>query len=103
MKKIILALAALLSVSSANVTSQSFINPDDHLLNGFSAKISGLDFEYHSCIPGLRESILIRANGGKEFMEWETSPVPEKIDGEICSLCLGGCPWLQSRQSEDGS
>ncbi len=98
MKKIILALAALLSVSSANVTSQSFINPDDHILNGFSAKISGLDFEYHSCIPGLRESILIRANGGKEFLEWETSPVPEKIAEKYAAFV-----WVAALGSSPGN
>jgi hypothetical protein len=41
--------AAALSVASAG---QSFFTNDDHLVNGFCRKVSGTDFEYHSCIPG---------------------------------------------------
>jgi len=52
--------------------AQSFINPDDELINGYSGKISGTDYEYHSCIPGLRQSIIVRAESGNDFMEWET-------------------------------
>jgi len=66
-------------LSSITLEAQSYFTPDDHLINGYTTKITGLDFEYHSCIPGLRQSILVRATNGKDLMEWETDPVPGKI------------------------
>lgn len=62
------------------LNAQSFITSDDFLINGYSKKIAGLDFDYQSCIPGLRESILMRATSGKDFVEWETDPVPARIN-----------------------
>ncbi|HBS85111.1 MAG TPA: glycosyl hydrolase family 38 [Bacteroidales bacterium] len=61
--------------------SQSVFNDDDLLVNGFSAKISGTDYDYHSCVPGLRASLIVRATGGKDFMEWQTD-VPGNTSGK---------------------
>ncbi len=72
------------------------------MLNGFARKISGLDFEYHSCIPGLRESILVRATSGRDMMEWETSIVPEKMT-ENTHFCLDSSPRIRSGLRKDGS
>ena len=44
---------------------------------GFSEKISGTDFNYHSSIPGVDESMLVRAINGKQSMLWKTDVVPE--------------------------
>ncbi len=55
-----------------HIKSQNFINPADFLINGYNTKITGTDFQYHSFIPDLKESILIRATDGTDFMEWET-------------------------------
>ena len=79
MNKITFLLLTCILFSGNALFSQSFLTPDDHLVNGYSAKISGLDFEYTSCIPGQRESMLLRATSGKDFMEWETDPVPQGI------------------------
>ncbi len=79
MKKSRLIFLVLMAAAIAPAFSQSFFTANDHLVNGFATKLSGLDFEYHSCIPGLRESILVRATGGKDMMEWQTAAVPEKI------------------------
>ncbi len=84
-------------MSTAYLTSaQSFITPDDELVNGYSRKISGLDFDYHSCIPGLRQSILIRADSGKDFMEWETGAPPalnkRKYAAFIWVTAIGSSP-----------
>lgn len=71
MKKLIILLTVF-NFSFSLVEAQLFINPDDELINGYSGKISGTDYEYHSCIPGLRQSIIVRAESGSDFMEWET-------------------------------
>jgi hypothetical protein len=68
------------------------------MVNGYARKISGLDFEYHSCIPGLRESILIRATSGKDFMEWETEAVREKINERYAAFV-----WIAAIGSGPGS
>ena len=72
MKSISFLVLALFIWSAGISDAQSFIDPDDDPVNGYSRKISGSDFDYHSCIPGLRQSIIIRAESGNDFMEWET-------------------------------
>ncbi len=74
MKKI-LCLFLLSFICFEIAQTQSLINPEDYLLNGYENKISGTDYIYHSFIPGLNESMIIRATGGKEMMEWETETV----------------------------
>jgi hypothetical protein len=77
--------------------AQSFLTPDDFLINGYAKKISGLDFDYHSCIPGLRESLLLRATSGKDFIEWETEVVPSKIDKKYATFI-----WVTAIGSSPG-
>ena len=98
MKKNFLFMLFFLGSSSFIVNSQSFFTPDDHMLNGFARKISGLDFEYHSCIPGLRESILVRATSGRDIMEWETSIVPEQMPEKYATFI-----WIAALGSGAGS
>ena len=59
-------------LGSSGLNAQSFLTPDDYLDQRLFNKISGLDYDYQSCIPGLRESMLLRATSGKDFIEWET-------------------------------
>jgi len=76
MRKYILVLLGIIVAQSFQLNAQDFINENDLIVNGYSSKTAGLDFDYHSCIPGLRESLLVRATTGKDFLEWETDPVP---------------------------
>jgi len=57
------------------VYCQSFFTLNDNMVNGYSQKLSGTDYEYHSCIQGFRNSMIVRATAGKEFMEWESEAV----------------------------
>jgi hypothetical protein len=79
MKRIAMIFLGMLTMLGY-LNAQSFLTTDDYLINGYSKKIAGLDYDYQSCIPGLRESILLRATSGKDFIEWETEQVPAKID-----------------------
>ena len=79
MKRIALILFGALNLLGY-LNAQSFLTTDDYLINGYSKKVAGLDYDYQSCIPGLRESMLLRATSGKDFIEWETEQVPAKID-----------------------
>ena len=96
MKKITSLLFAALLLTSYSSYSQSFITSDDYLINGYLKKIAGLDYEYHSCIPGLRESMLLRATSGKDFIEWETDTIPSKITKKLVTFiwvaALGSSP-----------
>lgn len=60
--------------SLLNISGQVFLTADDELVNGYGDKIIGTDYEYHSCILGLRQSIIIRADSGKDSMVWRTDP-----------------------------
>lgn len=94
-KKFFFLLAGILLLVNA-LPAQSFFSSEDHLINGYAAKISGLDFEYTSCIPGLRECMLLRATSGKDFMEWETESAPlaikEKYATYVWIAALGSGP-----------
>ncbi|HSO78147.1 MAG TPA: hypothetical protein VLQ76_06225, partial [Bacteroidales bacterium] len=98
MKRTLFILAVLFCTSSPFLLSQSFFTSEDHMINGYAKKTSGLDFEYHSCIPGLRESILIRATNGKDFMEWETDPVPGTINEKYATFV-----WIAALGSSPGT
>ncbi len=86
----------VISLIIGNLNAQSFLSDDDYLINGYARKISGLDYDYQSCIPGLRESMLVRALNGKDFMEWETDPVPVHITKKYATFiwvaALGSSP-----------
>ncbi|HLN55607.1 MAG TPA: hypothetical protein VK207_06430 [Bacteroidales bacterium] len=74
-----LSIAGLLFINLMLVHSQSFLTSDDYPVNGYNQKVTGQDFDYHSCIPGTRESLLLRATSGKDFIEWQTAPAPSGI------------------------
>jgi len=97
MRKLIFVLGILI-ISTALLRSQSFLSDDDYLINGYAKKVAGLDYEYQSCIPGLRQSILLRATSGKDFIEWETDPVPSGINKKYATFiwvaAIGSSPGL---------
>ena len=98
MKRTILLVLIIVIGHILKLNGQSFLSDDDEPVNGYSHKISGLDFEYHSCIPGLRQSILIRADSGKDFMEWETEATPAGITKKYAAFiwvtAIGSSPGL---------
>jgi alpha-mannosidase len=78
--------------------AQSFLTPEDELVNGFAAKISGMDYDYHSCIPGLRQSMIVRAESGKDSMVWVTDPPVLKHDKKYAAFV-----WVASLGSNVGN
>jgi hypothetical protein len=97
-KRSLLLIAIILGVTAAGLRGQSFFTPDDRIVNGFARKLSGTDFEYHSCIPGLRESILVRATGGRDVMEWETAAIQEGTDKKYAAYV-----WIAALGSGPGT
>jgi hypothetical protein len=79
------------------VFSQAIITPDDHLVNGFEAKISGDDFTYHSSIPNIEKSLIIRASNGKYSMEWKTGNAPASVSEKYITFA-----WLAGIGSSPG-
>jgi alpha-mannosidase len=96
MKRRIVILFTLFLVATA-MHAQSFFNANDFPVNGYAKKISGLDFDYHSCIPGFRQSMLLRALNGKDYMEWETDPCPVKTGKEYAAFI-----WIAALGSSPG-
>ena len=105
MKKFVLLIAVIICCTAFLLNAQSFITPDDELVNGYSDKISGTDYEYHSCIPGLRQSIIIRAESGNDFMEWETdAPLlqdKKKYAAFIWVTAIGSSPGNAANVSDN--
>jgi hypothetical protein len=98
MKRSLLLITIIFGVTTPGLRGQSFLTPDDRIVNGFARKLSGTDFEYHSCIPGLRESILVRATGGKDMMEWETAAAPEYPEKKYAAFV-----WIAALGSGPGT
>jgi len=95
MKRVAFVLCTIF-LQLSHLNAQSFLTADDYLINGYAKKNAGLDYDYQSCIPGLRESMLLRATSGKDFIEWETEPVPsnsgKKYATFIWVAALGSSP-----------
>ncbi len=67
------------------------------VINGYAEKISGNDFSYTSSIPTVKACLIIRATNGKSTMEWETDPVPTKLDSDYVTFV-----WLAGLGSSPG-
>ena len=49
---------------------------------GYTKTLHGGGFQYHSPQPDITSSMLIRAVSTKEYIEWETEALPEKIQSD---------------------
>ena len=97
MRRFLPIVLAIALFTGNRLHAQSFFTADDHLVNGYAAKVAGLDFEYFSCIPGLRASLLVRATSGKDFLEWETDAVPAAIKEKYATFV-----WIAALGSGPG-
>ncbi|MEN8115843.1 MAG: glycoside hydrolase family 38 C-terminal domain-containing protein [Bacteroidota bacterium] len=95
MRKYISTLILLIFGTTLFAQTPSFENT--LLVNGFSQKVSGYDFSYHSSVPGAKECMIVRANNGKSFMEWETETVPANVENEYVTFI-----WLAGLGSSPG-
>jgi alpha-mannosidase len=90
----------ILFLSVYSLNSQNFIKSDEKIINGYLNKIEGTDFKYHSFIPDLTESLLIRATTGRDYMEWETDAVKaenrKKYFTFIWVAAIGSSPGIGS-------
>lgn len=91
MKHIYVLLGAFLLTGILQAQDSPKIGKNEHLLQGFEKKVSGTDFWYNSAIPNVHESMLIRANNGKQSMEWVTEAVPSNFNSEYATFV-----WLAS-------
>ncbi len=99
---------SILIISLSALKAQPFLNKNDFLINGYAKKLSGPDYDYHSCIPGLRENMLLRTTSGKDFIEWETDTVhgnirnkfpryrwPCELNGPLLNILNAGLPAVE--------
>jgi hypothetical protein len=49
---------------------------------GYHTTIGGEELRYHSPIPYVDRSLLVRAEKHERYIEWETAPVPEDFAGD---------------------
>ncbi|MCB9286549.1 MAG: glycosyl hydrolase family 38 [Lewinellaceae bacterium] len=57
--------------------------PAGNYFQGYQRAIHGFPFNYHSPIPDVTASLIVRANKDFRPIEWETAPVPENFDEEF--------------------
>src|SRR5512143_2712680 len=98
MKKALLIWLPIIALSLPDLQGQVFLTAGDELVNGYSSRISGTDYEYHSCIPGLRQSIIIRADSGKDSMVWETAAPHLKANRKYAAFI-----WVAAIGSSPGN
>ena len=88
----------LTGILSHEAECQPVISEDDYMINGFGRKISGDDFQYHSSVPDINQSLIIRATDGVHSMEWESSEIPGEIKRKYAVFV-----WLSGLGSSPGT
>ncbi|MCB0547964.1 MAG: hypothetical protein KDD19_10290 [Phaeodactylibacter sp.] len=57
--------------------------PQQNYFQGYQRSIKGFPFSYHSPLPDVDASLIVRANERFRPIEWETAPVPERFDEDF--------------------
>lgn len=78
-----LLLILFLQWAAAWGQNPGLIGKNEEIIQGFGKKISGLDFNYHSSLPGIDQALLVRALDGKQSMVWESEPAPDRLKGRF--------------------
>ncbi len=55
---------------------------------GYTKTIKGDDFQYHSPQPDAGISMLIRSQDARDYIEWETAPLPYKLNEERANFLM---------------
>ena len=87
----------ILAIFSTGVFAQAPQFENTQIVNGFTEKISGYDFSYHSSIPLAKECLLVRATDGNSTLEWKTAAIPTKIKNDYVTFV-----WLAGLGSSPG-
>jgi len=74
--------------SCSSADSTVFIEFAGDLVSGYEVSIHGEDLQYHSPIPHVDHSLLVRSEHSDCFIEWDTAPVPEDFDGELATFVM---------------
>jgi alpha-mannosidase len=91
-------LTILLPFLCTGVIARPAFEDQTIMVNGFDHKVYGNDFIYHSSIPFVKESMLIRATDGNSSMEWKTEPAPSNLTVDSLSFV-----WLAGIGSSPGN
>lgn len=92
-----LLVVILLFLNSFKAGSQNLISQEDHLVNGFDKKVAGDEYTYHSSIPEIEKSLIIRATDGNYMMKWQTEKAPLTVDEKYVTFV-----WLAGIGSSPG-
>ncbi len=57
-------------------------------ISGYAGPLSGEEFEYHSPLPDVVRSLLVRSEDAARGIEWETAVVPTDFDGDVATFVL---------------
>ncbi|MGD2218560.1 MAG: hypothetical protein PVJ64_17510, partial [Gemmatimonadales bacterium] len=57
-------------------------------LSGYARTLGGEELRYHSPLPYVERSLLVRSLDRDRYIEWETAPVPESFDGDTAVFVI---------------
>ncbi|MCB0582665.1 MAG: hypothetical protein KDD10_25525, partial [Phaeodactylibacter sp.] len=57
--------------------------PPQNYFQGYQRTLHGFPFSYHSPLPDVSASLIVRANNKFRPIEWETAPIPENFEAEF--------------------
>ncbi|HSG81415.1 MAG TPA: hypothetical protein VLC48_04120, partial [Gemmatimonadota bacterium] len=81
------ALASLVPLASLRAQATRVELLSDYV-PGYAATLSGEDLRYHSPLPYVDRSLLVRSLDRARFIEWETVPVPDALDADAAIFAI---------------
>lgn len=83
MKKVILSLCLIVSAVYSYAQLRAPFFGKIEWINGYAKEIKGETINYYSAYPEYATTALLtRCTNGQKEIEWETAPVPEKVQGK---------------------
>lgn len=84
-KLLIVFCLALMLIGNYSATAQQKPNSVDYL-SGYTKDIKGEVLGYHSPLPSVNSSLLVRSIAKQNYIEWETGAIPEDYKGNSASF-----------------
>ncbi|MCD6376921.1 MAG: hypothetical protein J7L94_15445 [Caldisericaceae bacterium] len=60
------------------------------LVEGFQHKISGQELNYSFFLPNVDRALITRATDGTMAIEWQSAPLPSKLEGQVLLVWAAG-------------
>jgi hypothetical protein len=76
------------TVLAGHATAQTRLPLPSPYLSGYARRLAGEELVYHSPIPAVTRSLLVRSEDSTRAIAWESSPVPTDFTGDTAVFVL---------------